>query len=397
MTDVEESSTERERLVAERFVIPKTALLGRLHTAVAQAAPTAKEAAKIFYENLESAFMVAGIPYNFADSSVLMRRHNQIMISEEIRALKGVQPNEPITEQARTEAHIIANQRFEEELQDERKVDQFNHQIRYDLYVLMQRNDVDRASHDLLLETVIMVWGSFEVFIADFVRSHLNAYPGIATRLLTDPSTKASFDIKSIGIEDLTANQFNVSNAMGNILVSKRRLDGIEVIRNVLKVMFPHHQQMIQNISTPELYKLAQRRHLIVHRRGSVDAAYLQKTNDNYQIGQTLRLTSEYIYQVIYLVRDIGIAVLDAVATSPEVSSHDALITYMTTQLPGETAMATVKNELGLKDSTLKKLKEVLGNTDHPTTTALRDMGVRYVVRGNGRSARSFLIKDQAA
>jgi hypothetical protein len=319
MTDVEESPTERERLVAERFVIPKTALLGRLHTAVAQAAPTAKEAAKIFYENLESAFMVVGIPYNFADSSVLMRRHNQLMIAEEIRALKGTQPNEPITEQARAEAHIIAVKRFDEELQDERKVDQLNHQIRHDLYQLMQRNDVDRASHDLLLETVIMVWGSFEVFIADFVRSHLNAYPAIATRLLTDPSTKASFDIKSIGIEDLTANQFNVSNAMGNILVSKRRLDGIEVIRNVLKVMFPHHQQMIQNTGTPELYKLAQRRHLIVHRRGSVDAAYLQKTNDNYQIGRTLRLTSEYIYQVIYLVRDVGISVLDAVATSPEV------------------------------------------------------------------------------
>ena len=53
MTDVEESPTERERLVAERFVIPRTAQLGRLRTAVAQAAPTAKDAAKIFYENLE--------------------------------------------------------------------------------------------------------------------------------------------------------------------------------------------------------------------------------------------------------------------------------------------------------------------------------------------------------
>ena len=166
--------------------------------------------------------MVVGIPYSFANSSVLMRRHNQIMISEEIRALKGTQPSELITERA--EAHIIAGKRFDEELQDERKVDQFDRQIRYDLYVLMQRNDVDRASHELLLETVIMVWGSFEVFVADFVRSHLNAYPAIATRLITDPNTKASFDMKSIGIDDLTANQFNVANAMGNILVSKRRL-----------------------------------------------------------------------------------------------------------------------------------------------------------------------------
>jgi hypothetical protein len=75
-------------------------------------------------------------------------------------------------------------------------------------------------------------------------------------------------------------------------------------------------------------------------------------------------------------------------------SSHEALITYMTTRLPGETAMSIVKDQLGLKDNTLKKLREVLGRADHPTTTALRDMGVRYVVIGKGRGAKSYLIKD---
>jgi hypothetical protein len=78
-------------------------------------------------------------------------------------------------------------------------------------------------------------------------------------------------------------------------------------------------------------------------------------------------------------------------------SSHEALITFMTTRLPGETAMSTVKGELGLSDNTLRKLKEVLGKSDHPTTTVLREMGVRYVVRGKGRGARGYLIKDQAA
>ena len=57
--------------------------------------------------------------------------------------------------------------------------------------------------------------------------------------------------------------------------------------------------------------------------------------------------------------------------------------------------MSAVKVELDLTDNTLRKLKGVLGKTDHPTTMALRDIGVRYVVRGKGRGARSFLIKDQ--
>ena len=86
-----------------------------------------------------------------------------------------------------------------------------------------------------------------------------------------------------------------------------------------------------------------------------------------------------------------------SVPTVRKGSSHEALITYMTTRLPGETAMSTVRGELDLNDSTLKKLKEVLGRADHPTTTALRDIGVRYVVIGKGRGAKSYLIKDRTA
>jgi hypothetical protein len=75
-------------------------------------------------------------------------------------------------------------------------------------------------------------------------------------------------------------------------------------------------------------------------------------------------------------------------------SSHEALITYMATRLPGETAMSAVKDALGLTDNVLRKLKGVLGKADHPTTTALRDIGVRYFVRGKGRGAKALLIKD---
>lgn len=74
-------------------------------------------------------------------------------------------------------------------------------------------------------------------------------------------------------------------------------------------------------------------------------------------------------------------------------SSHDALITYMTTRPAGETMMLVIKDEFGLKDSALKKLKAALGNTEHPLTTALRDMGVHYLVRGKGRGAKAYLIK----
>ena len=78
-------------------------------------------------------------------------------------------------------------------------------------------------------------------------------------------------------------------------------------------------------------------------------------------------------------------------------TSHAAVITFMANRLPGETAMPHIQRELGLDRSKLKKLKEALSKPDHPTTTALRNMGVGYVVRGAGRGSQSFLIKDQAA
>jgi hypothetical protein len=78
-------------------------------------------------------------------------------------------------------------------------------------------------------------------------------------------------------------------------------------------------------------------------------------------------------------------------------TSHAALITLMSNRLPGETALPHIQRELGLDRLKLKKLKEALSKSDHHTTTALRNIGVGYVVRGAGRGAKSFLIKDQAA
>jgi len=78
-------------------------------------------------------------------------------------------------------------------------------------------------------------------------------------------------------------------------------------------------------------------------------------------------------------------------------TSHEALITYMTNRLPGSTAMPTIQRELGMRASKLKELKAVLRNDTHSTTTALRKIGVKYVVRGAGRGSQTFLIKDQAA
>jgi hypothetical protein len=77
-------------------------------------------------------------------------------------------------------------------------------------------------------------------------------------------------------------------------------------------------------------------------------------------------------------------------------TSHEALLAYMGNRPSGETAMSSVKRELDLSPSKLKDLKAVLRDSAHHTTTELENIGVRYVVRGKGRGAKSFLIKEAA-
>jgi hypothetical protein len=78
-------------------------------------------------------------------------------------------------------------------------------------------------------------------------------------------------------------------------------------------------------------------------------------------------------------------------------TSHEALIAFMATRPPGETAMSTVKSALDLSPKKLKNLKEALRKPEHPTPTALQKLGIGYVVRGAGSASKSFLIKAQAA
>ena len=108
---------------------------------------------------------------------------------------------------------------------------------------------------------------------------------------------------------------------------------------------------------------------------------------------QDIRADMPYIREVAWDFQMDGPKVRKARAGT----SHAALIKLMATRLPGETAMSHVQRELGLDTSKLKKLKAALSKPDHHTTVALREIGVRYVVRGAGCGSKSFLIKERAA
>ena len=71
-------------------------------------------------------------------------------------------------------------------------------------------------------------------------------------------------------------------------------------------------------------------------------------------------------------------------------SSGVRLIDYMSKQPPGPVSLSVIQRDLQL--SSVKKLREMLNNTEHPTTQALREMKVSYLP-GVGRGSKSYLVK----
>ena len=68
----------------------------------------------------------------------------------------------------------------------------------------------------------------------------------------------------------------------------------------------------------------------------------------------------------------------------------------MGNRAPGRTSMTVVARELGLKPNAKKDLQKNLRNENHPTTMALKAIGVTYAVTGKGRGAKSEALKQRS-
>jgi hypothetical protein len=71
-------------------------------------------------------------------------------------------------------------------------------------------------------------------------------------------------------------------------------------------------------------------------------------------------------------------------------STHHRLIGYMAQQPAGSVSLSTVQRDLQL--TSVKKLREMLNNSEHPTAQALRAIRVTYIP-GVGRGSKSYLVK----
>jgi hypothetical protein len=302
----------RAGIVTRQFLIgPPEGLKDRLNTIRAGTKDHLGDAAKTFVTNLESAVTTACLPFTFAHGTARQLRHQAIHAAERIRQLHAEYRHlDDATREANAAAK--AQERFQAEMANKEVRSAIVETTIGFLLAYLHFDEVAEAVHELLRQVLVMVWGAFEVLVGDVVRAEVNRGPLLAETLLSADKTKRYFSNRTVTVQALAKHQFNVARTMGDVILADIHFDGLPMIRDVLGVLFEESKDLHRQLADNTLWLLWQRRHLIVHKRGVIDDAYLAHTSDNPPIGSKLIVDSNCIEEAMLLVSDIALGLLSS-------------------------------------------------------------------------------------
>jgi hypothetical protein len=161
-----------------------------------------------------------------------------------------------------------------------------------------------------------------EVLARDCFVAYLNQRPQVVERLAVDQAAKRRFEFSKIPLETLKEYGFDLSGQMGTLLSRQQDFSDIYTIKSVFTALFREQKNLAAALEVKELRILNEQRHLIVHRRGIVDKAYVERTGSTQAIGSRLEMSPETLEKFLWGVRDVGGEILrttwGAVAKGPE-------------------------------------------------------------------------------
>ncbi len=284
-----------------------------------KASSTSKLSAQgeVLAKNLEAVITTTMLPATFAMNEVWNLRLQRILLAEQIEA--GAYRSD-LHKVAYEAAAQRAADRCHQEFDTEEGLDRWLDEAATRLLNQFGSSEIKQASEELLRQSVVSVWGSFEVFSGDCATSLINSSPKLGIALIKSEKTRKLFgQISSISLEDLANFDFNLTGKLGDLILASRRIDALAAIREVFTVLAPQNESLNRGLKSPLLWMLNQRRHLIVHRRGVVDGDYLSQTSDSLEIGEQLQIRSNDIVEYLGCVRDISIELLQAFPIAEDV------------------------------------------------------------------------------
>jgi hypothetical protein len=243
-----------------------------------------------------------------------------MQIAERIRARSiesdAVGPGESLEEVRDREANQKAHGRMKEFIESE---DGRNAIIRDVCRFLLDglHHGLNEAAQELLRQGVILLWSAFEVFFRDVFELYLNRDPTRTKALVRHPDTRKRFEAEKVSLDTLVQHGFDLSRKIGSILVGQQDLSDLRTVKAAYPVLFPTASNLIAALANRDLWILFQRRHLIVHRRGVVDRAYIDETGDSLPIGSRLSITPARLENDLKIVLENGEALCVSLRSEP--------------------------------------------------------------------------------
>lgn len=270
-----------------------------------------------FAHNLVTVVETSTLPFAFAATNASSLYANKIRIAALIRA-RNIAPEAGEDEQSpslrhRREQHaaLAADAEFRRFCDSAEGAQQLGELISEHL-LLAVREGLSRAFDELLLQGLVLTWSAFEVLARDLFVTYVNSNPAAITVLLSNPSSKKRFDAAKLPLEVLSEHGFDLSQKMGTVLASQNDLGDFVTIKTVYLALFAENEALRPFLEDRRMWNIAQRRHLIVHRRGVVDADFLKNSSESLAIGTKLRVTPTELEEAMRVIRDCGGALLSA-------------------------------------------------------------------------------------
>ncbi|WP_421865783.1 hypothetical protein [Parvibaculum sp.] len=263
-----------------------------------------------FKSNLNSAILVGSIPYTLTLSAVFEESYSRHSSAERIKSLMSDYPRHSSEDESRAYVHEQIMKGVHEEFGGEEGRLKQAKRILQSLSSHMQDEGFLLSSNELLRQVLVMTWGAFETLTNDLIRCLLNFRPDISRVLFDSLHFREVLGNRRNFLDLLARYNFDLSVSIGDIFCDEAKLDSLEKIRDVVQHLFPSGK-LLQAVGDARLWRIAQQRHLIVHRRGIVDQKYLMRTGDTEKLGALISFDSGYIGECLWLVRDVGLAFAD--------------------------------------------------------------------------------------
>lgn len=247
--------------------------------------------AAAFRQNIVSLLSTVAVPFAMASSSTERSHFQRLHIAERIRArsigASDIPPGEDLETVRSREAHRKAVDNVKSLVESESGKALISRDISH-LLLSAIRHDMRYAAQELLLQGLVLLWSALEVLARDTFEALLNRSPARIQALMDNPSTRKRFDAEKLSLGTLVDHGFDLSQQLGTILVAQQDFSNLPTVKSVYSALFPAASALHETLGNRDLWTLYQRRHLIVHRRGVIDRAYLENSGDSGTLGSRI-------------------------------------------------------------------------------------------------------------